>query len=87
MYGSIQESKEIRTVLTGVGVGVAGAAGALAFGPVSLVAVALLGMAGGMSAQNHWAAASKVQQSLTEDMRAKNVPIQCLCQHLKTFQF
>ena len=48
-----------------------------AAGPVSLVAAALLGLAAGIKNQEHRDAAHRVQQSLVENMQAKNVPVQC----------
>ena len=86
LHGSIGNRATAWSTLSAIGGGAAGAgagtaaanaAGLAAGGPVVLVAAALLGVAGGIYlSAGHRDAAKRVQQSLMEDMQAKNVPIQ-----------
>ena len=81
LHDSSQVRKVAWTALTTTGGGAVGAGAAvmMAGGPVGLAAAALLGMTAGLKlSESHRAAANRLQQSLMEDMRAKNVPIQCL---------
>lgn len=80
LHSSIECEHQTRTALAAVGVGAVGAVAMAASGPVALVAVALLGLAGGKSLQTHRSAANQVQQALMADMQMKNVPVQCLGQ-------
>ena len=79
-FRKLHDSSQVRKVVWTAGGAVgAGAAVMMAGGPVGLAAAALLGMTAGLKlSESHRAAANRLQQSLMEDMRAKNVPIQCL---------
>ena len=77
VHQSVENRANVETNLTAVGTA-GGAVAAAAAGPVGLVAAALLGLAAGYSLRTRRDAANRVQQSLVENIQAKNVPVQCL---------
>jgi len=82
LHTSIGNGKQVQTGLTLADVGALGTGVAMvATGPIAMVAVAVLGIAGWREIHQHQGAAQRMQQALESDMREKNVPIE----YMQTF--